>query len=419
MKFLHAADLHLDSPLRGLSRYEGAPVEAIRGATRRALDNLVNLCIDEAVDFLLIAGDLYDGDWRDYSTGLFFTSRMAQLQEAGVPVYLIRGNHDAASRITKSLSLPDNVTELATRRPQTVRDESLGIAVHGQGFASRAVTVDLAADYPDAVSDLFNIGLLHTCLDGRAGHDPYAPTSVEVLAGKGYDYWALGHVHAREVISSDPWIVFPGNLQGRHARETGAKGATLVTVDGQRVTGAVHCALDVVRWCVVDVDAASCRDGDEVVEAAASALAACVDAEPDRLIAARVRIVGESAAHRELWADVERFESEIRAAAFALGAEAAWVEKVALETRAPIDLAALRQRDDPVGRLARALAELRDDDRALLGLGEQLTELGNKLPREAREGFDGVRLDDCELLRRAVAEVEQMLLPRLLSTEES
>src|SRR5690349_16787907 len=100
-KFLHAADVHLDSPLKGLARYEGAPADEIRGATRRAFDNLVELAIQEEAAFLLLAGDLYDGDWKDYNTGLFFVSRMRRLEEAGIPVFLISGNHDAASQITR------------------------------------------------------------------------------------------------------------------------------------------------------------------------------------------------------------------------------------------------------------------------------------------------------------------------------
>ena len=144
MKFVHAADLHLDSPLAGLSKYEGAPVEQIRGATRRALENLVKLCLSEQVELLLIAGDLYDGDWRDYSTGLFFAKQMAALRAGNVRVVWIRGNHDAASKLTAHLSLPDNVRELSHKKPESFVLEQLGVAVHGQGFDTREETSDLS-----------------------------------------------------------------------------------------------------------------------------------------------------------------------------------------------------------------------------------------------------------------------------------
>ncbi|HEX6862914.1 MAG TPA: DNA repair exonuclease, partial [Thermoanaerobaculia bacterium] len=189
-KFLHAADVHLDSPLKGLERYEGAPADEIRGATRRAFDNLVDLAIEEEAAFLLLAGDLYDGDWKDYNTGLFFVSRMRRLEEAGIPVFLISGNHDAASQITRVLRPPGNVKVLATKRPETILLDGLEVAIHGQGFASQSVSEDLAAAYPDAVPQLFNVGLLHTSLDGRPGHASYAPCTLPGLRSKGYQYWA-------------------------------------------------------------------------------------------------------------------------------------------------------------------------------------------------------------------------------------
>jgi len=190
-RFLHAADVHLDSPLVGLDRYDSAPVDAVRGATRRAFENLVRLATDEEVAFILLAGDLYDGDWKDYRTGLFFVEQMAKLRDASIPVFVIAGNHDAASQLTKNLHSPDNVHFFSTRKPETRFVEAFDVAVHGQGFASRAVTDDLAAAYPIADSGLLNIGLLHTSLDGREGHAHYAPTSSQVLAQKGYQYWAL------------------------------------------------------------------------------------------------------------------------------------------------------------------------------------------------------------------------------------
>lgn len=177
MKFIHAADIHLDSPLVGLQFYEGAPVEEVRGATRRALENLVELAAAEKVDFVLLAGDLYDGDWKDYNTGLFLSHQMSRLREEGIRVFIISGNHDAASQITKHLRMPDNVKTLSVRHPETDRIEKLGLAIHGQGYAVRAVTDDLAGGYPLASPHHFNIGLLHTSLDGREGHESYAPTT--------------------------------------------------------------------------------------------------------------------------------------------------------------------------------------------------------------------------------------------------
>jgi DNA repair exonuclease SbcCD nuclease subunit len=237
-KFLHAADIHLDSPLKGLERYEGVPVEQIRHATRRALENLIQLALDERVQFVLIAGDLYDGDWRDYNTGLFFIKQMARLREADIKVVLIKGNHDAANRMTRTLDLPENVTVLKAAKPDSSELEDIGVVVHGQSFGTAAEERDLSKNYPHGRRGLFNIGLLHTCLTGADGHEPYAPCTLEGLLSKEYDYWALGHVHKREIRHHNPYVVFPGNLQGRKIKEEGAKGCELVTVlDGADASG--------------------------------------------------------------------------------------------------------------------------------------------------------------------------------------
>ena len=149
ISFIHAADIHLDSPLRGLERYENAPVERIRGATRRAFTRLIDLAIDAKVDFVLIAGDLYDGDWRDYNTGLYLVRQLGRLRDLKIPVFIIAGNHDAANKMTRALRLPENVCFLAHERPETLRLEDLGVAIHGQSFEKQAVFDDLAAGYQD------------------------------------------------------------------------------------------------------------------------------------------------------------------------------------------------------------------------------------------------------------------------------
>jgi DNA repair exonuclease SbcCD nuclease subunit len=217
MKFVHAADLHLDSPMRGLATYPGAPIEAMRGATRQAFESLVELCVDENAQLLVIAGDIYDGDWKDFSTGLYLRAQLTRLREADIEVVLIRGNHDAASVITRNLRLP-GVHVLPHDKPKSVVLEDVGAVVHGQSFATRAVTANLAAGYPDPLPDLVNVGLLHTCLGGYAEHENYAPCRLEELIARRYDYWALGHVHEHAVLHVDPHVVFAGNIQGRQGR---------------------------------------------------------------------------------------------------------------------------------------------------------------------------------------------------------
>src|SRR5688572_2073645 len=199
MKFLHAADIHLDSPLRGLERYEGAPVEKIRLASRHALENLVALAIEQKADFVLLAGDTFDGDGKDWNTALFFVKQMGRLADANIPVLMISGNHDAISKMTRSVVLPRNVTLLGTNRCETVRLDELQVAIHGQSFQTAAVPENMVPGYPSAVNNCFNIGLLHTSLDWSGGeHERYAPCKPADLESKEYHYLALEHIHKRE-----------------------------------------------------------------------------------------------------------------------------------------------------------------------------------------------------------------------------
>lgn len=413
-KILHAADLHLDSPLRGLVRYEGAPIDEIRGATRRAFDQLIDLALSEKVELLLLAGDLYDGDWRDYGTGLFFASRMQRLRDEGIEVVVVRGNHDAQSRITRALRLPENVHELSTEEPATLVFDRLGVAVHGQSYPEGAVSEDLTARYPAPVPGMLNFGLLHTSLEGREGHAPYAPTTAQKLIAKGYDYWALGHVHQREVVSREPWIVFPGNLQGRHGKEPGPKGATLVSILEGEITAVEPRVLDVVRWDALDIDASQATDVDAVLERVERAIADRVEGE-DRLLALRVRIRGTSPAHRALLADAARMEHEVRLlASGAMGK--VWIERVELSTKSAIDFDRLAEGSGPIADLLAALRSLPSDPEAEELIARELREFKARLPERLR-AEPGLDRDERAIAARLAPELEQLLIPLLLESE--
>lgn len=380
MKLVHAADIHLDSPMHGLAVYDTAPVGELRLATRAALRGLVDLCVEERADALLIAGDLYDGDWHDYATGAHFVREAQRLAEAGIPVVMVTGNHDAASRITKALRLPGNVHVLPVDAPATVTFEDLGLAVHGQGYATQAVVDDLSAAYPSPRSGLVNVGLLHTSADGRFAHAPYAPCRVDRLAERGYDFWGLGHVHERVLLHADPPILFPGCLQGRNVRETGPKGATIVTFGADGRPALDERVLDHVRWAVCSVDASECDDADAVLGAVGDALGDAVAEADGRLLAVRVRVTGASAAHGALVRAERRFAWDVRALAAEMAGDGAWVEKVVVHTSAPGT--GEIESDDVYAELSRAVRAAASDDDIVASLAAELAPLAAKLPAE-------------------------------------
>jgi len=416
-KFIHAADIHLDSALRGLMRYEGAPIDEIRSATRRAFDNLIDLAIDENVAFVLLSGDIYDGDWKDYNTGLHFVDRMGRLRDADIRVFMLAGNHDAASQITKPLRLPDNITVFSTKRPETTILSDLNVAIHGQGFANRAVTEDLSRAYPQGDSHLFNIGLLHTCLDGKPGHEPYAPCSVDGLRSKGYQYWALGHVHNREEVSQEPWIVFPGNIQGRHIRETGPKGCTLVTVDNGEVDAVEHRDLDVLRWSHCKVDVGGSDTAEDVFQRVRDILLQSLTDAEGRPVAVRLVLYGATSVHAQLIADQEHWVQEYRALAIGLGGAGLWLEKVIIDTRLPVSADEIISRDDALGGLLLTIQAMELDESALAVLVEEITVFRQKLPAEILSGSNKYDPTDPEVIKEVLEEIKDLLVTRLLTTE--
>lgn len=373
--FLHAADLHVDSPMRGLERYEGAPVEELRAATRRAVEALVEVAVERGVRFVILAGDLFDGEWPDYGTGLWFLKALRPLLDAEIPVYFVKGNHDAESKVQKRLSLPDGVHRFPSAKPRTFKLEELGVALHGQSYAEVHVHDDLAADYPDPVPGMLNIGVLHTGLEGGHDHGDYAPCTLAQLQGKGYDYWALGHVHARQVLSEDPWVVFPGNTQGRHARETGPKGVTLVHVEGGQIARLEEVHTDVARWARVSVDLEGADEWAQLAERAKEALLKAVEGAEGRSLAARVVLTGATALDSELRVDGARVRAEVRAAALT-ASDAVWIEKVQLGT-GPVNSGLGTE-----GGLADLLASVRDaelDEDEVAGLSADLARLQERL----------------------------------------
>jgi DNA repair protein SbcD/Mre11 len=451
LRFLHAADLHLDSPLRSLQRYPGAPVERLHAATRSALDGLVQQAILHRVDFVLIAGDLYDGPWRDHHTGLFFASRIQQLRDASIPVFMIAGNHDAASRITGGLPLPRNAGDqpilLSSDRVERVTLDDLGVVIHGRGFGSSAEQNNLVDDYPSAIRGLWNIGLLHTSLTGSARHDAYAPCTPNQLSAKQYDYWALGHIHQRGMHHRDGEspIVFPGNTQGRDMGECGAKGCYLVEFPALgQPPQLTFLPLDSIRWHRAAIDALGIEDDEGLLQQIADQVTTLLQAADrgDRPLIVRFTIQGANANHAAWVANQSKLELAARQTIIDVSQGSVWLERLPFHTE-PLSVVSEPIDDGPVAVLRQWFDELREHRDELVGkpkpsrsksqqplldatttaasldpmirqrLLEPLIELRRKLTDDVTSGEDGIPIDDPQWIAQRLDEVEAVLMHRL------
>lgn len=416
MKFIHAADIHLDSPLHGLSAYPDAPAEQLRNASREALRQLVDKAIEEEVAFLIIAGDLYDGDWRDHNTGIFFSQQVGRLRKAGIRVFVIWGNHDAESEMTKKLALPDNVTVFSAKKPEVHVLDEYRVALHGQSFKDKAIVDNIALGYPELVAGHYNIGVLHTALEGGSAHPNYAPCSRAELNAKGYDYWALGHVHEFQQWSEQSTIVFPGNLQGRNIRETGRRGAALVTVENGR-TNVERLYLDVLRWESVTVDASDCWSTVDLSRKVGLVLENLLSTDGHVPRAVRVTVSGTTPAHGLFFGRAQQLRAEVLNQIAVIGNEKLWLEKVKLST-SPLE--AVHGQDEHLEALAdlkQILEAAATDPEFLALLQRDLQPFVGKVRSEVKEEVPLLTLARLGDLTGLVQQVAPALLARLAKGE--
>jgi len=415
-KFIHAADIHLDSPLRGLSRYESAPVDAIRDACRRAFQNLVDLAIEEKVAFVLLAGDLYDGDWKDYSTGIFLSRQMGRLNRHDIQVFCVAGNHDAANRMTKALDTPSNMKMFSAGKVETVKLEALSTAIHGRSFKTRHVDENLAAGFCGTEKGVFNIGLLHTSLDGREGHANYAPCSLDDLVSKGYQYWALGHIHKQEIVCKDPFVVFPGCIQGRHIKESGPKGCVVVTVENETVKDIEKIPLDVLRWTHTQIDLTDIKERRDILEKIRETIEHEQKSADDRPLAMRIKLIGATKLSDQLAAFPEEFEQQIKALGAEIAGDQLWIERVENKTQGKDDLETALADENALGKLLKSIISTPNDVEMIDGLADTIAELRQKVPPQAFGPDTLLDLNDEQTIKRITQEAQKMLIGRMLST---
>lgn len=356
-RFVHAADLHLDSPFKGLSARDPKIAEFLRKAAFLAFDNLVTLCIEKGVDFLLIAGDVFDRADRGLKAQMKFRDGLLELGKHGIRVFVVFGNHDPLSGRASPIDWPENVHFFGPNEVEDVMVERSGTtiaSVSGISYCEPAERRNLAKKFKSGPGDLFRIGLLHTNIGGERDHEPYAPCEISDLVNTGIDYWALGHVHEKKVLCRDPYVVYPGNTQGRNIKEQGERGCFLVSVDDHGGVSLDFRPLDAARWASTEVDIGPFDSMDRLEAAIFSAIDTLLRGAEGRPIICRLSLTGRGPLYRELRRNRRVDDLAERARENFISKDPfAWVEGLFLDCTPEIDIERRRQVDDFVGFMLR------------------------------------------------------------------
>ena len=411
-RFVHTADIHLDSPLRSLALRNPALSDLIATATRTAFERIIDLCLEEAVDALLIAGDLYDDQQTSMKTARFLGQQFQRLAAAEIAVCIIRGNHDSLSKITKELVLPDNVTVFGAQAGIRVFvTGSRPVAVHGISFAKPHAPDSLLPRFTAPAPDSVNIGMLHTSLGGAPGHDRYAPCSVPELMTSGFDYWALGHVHIRAVHQAAATVVMPGMPQARDIGEAGAKTVTLVSIADDGGIQLQERSVAVAQFERVAVDLSAITDWPSGISQLGQSLRqARRDHGADHLVV-RCMLRGSSPLFWQAQRDADLLLAEAEAVADSMGS--LWIDKIENLMSERIDVTGAQ---GPLMDLAALMQAGAQQDAALAAEAANVTdELSRALPRDLRSLFGdtpeatAIRRED--ILRQGAAEILAHLAP--------
>lgn len=413
LRFVHTADLHLGSRVTNLSGLDQSASMDLLNSTYRAWKEIIDLCIRESVDFLLVAGDVHDSADQNIRAQLQFVEGLKRLGEKGIAVYIVRGNHDPDNAWSNSITMPDNAHIFSSKGPELIihrdREGRPLAAIVGMSFATAHVRDNLAERFPDRDNEWpYTIGLLHCNVGGAQGHEPYAPCSIEDLRRCGYDYWALGHIHQPTVLEvGPPYIAYSGNPQGRDMGETGERGCLLVTVDSdsaevQSIGTAQH------RWEEIELDVSGSEDWGDLEEYVRAELSAITEAAGTPIIG-RLVLTGSTMLHRELTFKDRAATIQERLLEDPLdGRYLFYPERIACRTMPVIDRDAVLARDDILGEVCR------QSDRALSGesVRDRLAEGMNDLfvRSTARSYLDEPDDDEIDAIIR---EAEALLLSHL------
>lgn len=396
LRFVHAADLHLDSPFGGLRNLAPEIAEQLYQATFKAYDNIIDLCIQEQVDALLIAGDIFDGADRSLRAQLKFVDGLNRLEDANIRSFVCHGNHDPLSGWEAQLTFPGSCHRFGRELEQVpvFKDEPDRAVVYGISYPQREVRENLVLRFGAIEPGPFTIGLLHANVDNNQAHDSYAPCSLKDLEATGIDYWALGHVHTSQVLrETSPTVVYPGNPQGRHPNEPGPRGVYIVEVGDAGQVGLDFRAVDVVRWATLEIDIDGLETDQSLFDKIDQEASLCLDSADERDIIFRLVLIGRGPLHDSLTRP--GFVDDLLEGVNDSGPRERpflWCERIQVSTASFIDREQQRQRSDFVGDLVRlcdewqgtpnGLSEIRDNLQELYGRGNARRYLREHAPTE-------------------------------------
>ncbi|MGD0918027.1 MAG: DNA repair exonuclease [Thermodesulfobacteriota bacterium] len=406
--FIHAADLHLDSPFKGITADNPAITDSVSSATFDAFNALIALCIQKQVEFLLIAGDVYDGADRSLRAQLRFRDGLDRLAKNEIDSFVVHGNHDPFDSRSSAIEWPNKVHSFGCHKVETKpceRDGTPIALISGISHSRRKETQNLAKRFVRETSELFHIGLLHCNVGSVTGYDPYAPCELSDLVGLGMDYWALGHVHEKAILCKDPHVVYSGNTQGRSIREDGERGCYLVTVSGRSIANVEFHPLDTVRWLRTTISIDGITTLDRLDAALSGAVQSLTQDTDSRSVVCRIEIVGRGPMYDELQKENAVDDLLDRARDnFAAESPFVWVQEIEINCRPEVDLEKRRESKDFLGQVLRIVQETRNSKNTTSKLLESaLSELfGSRHIQKALGEFSGVEinrlLEEAELL---------------------
>jgi DNA repair exonuclease SbcCD nuclease subunit len=417
--FIHTADLHLDSPFIGIYEINQELRESLVNATFEAYDTIIDLCIEKEVDFLLIAGDVYDSANKSLYAQFKFIKGLDRLSNAGIQTIIAHGNHDPLNGWSATLNWPEDVHIMSGDTIDSIqleKDETHIVTIFGTSYPAQHIWTNLAQKFPKRENnEVFTIGLLHCMVGSSTEHDPYAACTMQDLKDLDYDYWALGHIHVPSVINETyPVVVYSGNPQGRHIREAGPRGCYLVTVDTKNEISKEFIETDTIRWYVEDISIEGMESEEDLILQIRECIDTILDGADGRSVICRFILTGRGPLHRTLSKegiidDILQYLREEEN----LGSQFVWVERLVNNTSMPIERSILLERKDFVGDLVRIVDEIFKDEESLESLKTSLEPLF-----KSAKGRKVIKDIDKEELMGLVHRAEGLLLDNIMSEVE-